>query len=71
MSGPSEADIKECFDQFDADGSGFIDAKEIENVCKALGVPVDGDAVNQLIADADADGDKKISYKEFKNAILG
>jgi Ca2+-binding EF-hand superfamily protein len=71
MSAPSEAEIKECFDTFDADGSGAIDKKEIKEVCKALGVDASGAEIDELIKQADADGDGKIQYSEFKKAILG
>ena len=71
MSGPSEADIKECFDTFDADGSGAIDKDEIKKVCQQLGVDASGSEIDELIKQADADGDGKIQYSEFKKAVLG
>ena len=57
---------------FDTDGSGSIDAKEIRNVLKELGIPEDmiDFHANNLMADVDTDGDKKISYSEFKAAFL-
>jgi len=67
----SEADIKEAFDAFDADGSGAITGEEIKKVCEALGVDASGAEVNELIAQADTDGDGKIQYEEFKSAIMG
>jgi calmodulin len=71
MSAPSEHEIKECFDTFDADKSGHIDKAEIGKVCEALGVDASGAEIDELIKQADADGDGKISYKEFKKAVMG
>ena len=71
MSGPSEAEIKECFDTFDADGSGFIDKKEIVKVCEQLGVDATSTEVDELMKQADEDGDGKISIGEFKKAVMG
>jgi len=71
MSAPSEAEIKQCFDQFDADGSGAIDSGEIKKVCEALGVDASQAEVDALIKEADTDGDGKIQYSEFKKAVMG
>ena len=67
----TEDQIKEAFDQFDADGSGAISAEEIKKVCEALGVDASNKEVETLINEADADGDGKIQYSEFKSAIMG
>ena len=71
MSAPTEAEIKEVFDQFDADKSGAIDSNEIQKVCEALGVEVSKAEVEALISEADSNGDGKIQYDEFKKAVLG
>ena len=71
MSGPSEAELKECFDAFDADNSGHIDKNEIKKVCEQLGIDASKSEIDDLVKAADADGDGKISYSEFKNAVLG
>lgn len=71
MSGPSEDDIKAAFDEFDADGSGAIDSSEIKKVCERLGVDVSKSEIDGLINSADSNGDGKIQYEEFKNAVSG
>ena len=71
MSGPSEQDLKECFEAFDKDSSGFIDEKEIKDVCKALGIEAKADEVEELMKATDTNNDGKISYEEFKKAVLG
>ncbi len=67
----SEADIKAAFDAFDADGSGNITRDEIAKVCEQLGVDASGSEITALIEQADSDNDGKISYDEFKGAIMG
>lgn len=66
----SQEDIDAAFDAFDADGSGFIDAKEISKVCEQLGVDASGAEIAELIAQADTDGDGKISKEEFSKSVI-
>lgn len=70
MSAPSEDEIKQVFDQFDADGSGYIDSSEIAKVCEALGVEASSSDIEAIIAEADSSGDGKVSFEEFKKAIM-
>ena len=53
MSNPSDEEIKQVFDEFDADGSGNIDKKEIRSVCEKLGVEVSDADIEDLIKSAD------------------
>lgn len=71
MSSPNEDELRECFNAFDADGSGEIDSKEIKEVCKQLGIDATKDEINELMGAADADGNGKISFDEFKKAVMG
>ena len=71
MSSPSEAELKECFDAFDADNSGHIERDEIKKVCEQLGIDANKSEIDQLMTAADADGDGKISFDEFKKAVIG
>lgn len=71
MSNPSDEEIKQVFDEFDADGSGNIDKKEIRSVCEKLGVEVSDADIEDLIKSADDNGDGKISFAEFKKAVTG
>ena len=57
--------IREAFRLFDKDGNGVISAAELHRVMKSLGENVTEDEVNEMIKEADLDGDGQINYQEF------
>ncbi|MED6197315.1 putative calcium-binding protein cml13 [Stylosanthes scabra] len=59
-------EIKEAFELFDTDGSGTIDAKELNVAMRALGFEMTEEQINQMIADVDKDGSGAIDYEEFE-----
>ena len=71
MTDPSEDELRECFDAFDKDHSGTIERNEIKEVCTQLGIDATKAEIDNLMSTADADGDGKISFEEFSNAVLG
>ena len=65
-----EAEIREVFNVFDMDGSGFISAKELRQVMTDLGEkPTDGE-VEELMRHADIDGDGQVSFDEFVTMMI-
>ncbi|XP_011005867.1 PREDICTED: caltractin [Populus euphratica] len=58
-------EIKEAFDLFDTDGSGTIDARELNVAMRALGFEMNEEQINQMIADVDKDGSGAIDFDEF------
>ncbi|KAL6961490.1 putative calcium-binding protein cml13, partial [Sarracenia purpurea var. burkii] len=58
-------EIKEAFELFDTDGSGTIDAKELNVAMRALGFEMTDEQINQMIADVDKDGSGAIDFDEF------
>ncbi|XP_077213755.1 putative calcium-binding protein CML13 [Tasmannia lanceolata] len=58
-------EIKEAFELFDTDGSGTIDAKELNVAMRALGFEMNEEQINQMIADVDKDGSGAIDFDEF------
>jgi hypothetical protein len=54
-----------CFQVFDKDGNGFINASELREVSKELGRQLDAAEVDECLKDIDKDKDNKISFSEF------
>ena len=66
----SEKAMREAFSVLDYNGDGQITIEDFEGLFNASGgSPVDQDIWNQVIIEADADGDGVISYEEFKTAM--
>eukprot|EP00761_Pharyngomonas_kirbyi_P003552 gb/GECH01003556.1/.p1 GENE.gb/GECH01003556.1/~~gb/GECH01003556.1/.p1 ORF type:complete len:163 (+),score=66.64 gb/GECH01003556.1/:1-489(+) len=59
-------EIKEAFDLFDTDGSGYIDAKELKVAMRALGFEHKKEEVKKWIAEIDKDGKGVIGFEEFE-----
>ncbi|KAL9653152.1 hypothetical protein ABK040_006368 [Willaertia magna] len=65
----NDEDIIEAFKVFDKDGNGFISAQEFKHVMTNLGEKLTEDEVNEMIREADIDGDGQINYSEFVKMI--
>ncbi|MEU0538735.1 EF-hand domain-containing protein [Nocardia sp. NPDC005978] len=61
----------DTFDLWDRDGDGLISADDILAGITALGLDIDPDAVQRLVAAADTDGDWLVSRAEFEAARIG
>lgn len=61
--------LREKFDAVDADGSGTIEKKELQQMFLSLGVPVSDEAMENIIQRFDIDGDHEISYDEFEKVM--
>ncbi|KAI6038533.1 hypothetical protein EDC04DRAFT_2693882 [Pisolithus marmoratus] len=61
----SEEEIKEAFKVFDKDGNGYISAAELRHVMTNLGEKLTDAEVDEMIREADVDGDGQINYDEF------
>ena len=60
-----EEEIKEAFRVFDMDGNGLISASELRHVMTNLGERLTDKQVDDMIKEADIDGDGHINYNEF------
>lgn len=60
-----EAEIREAFNVFDKDGSGKISSEELRHIMKSLGEDLTDEEIQQMIREADANGDGEIDYDEF------
>ena len=65
----SEKDIREAFKVFDKDGNGFICAGELRHVMTNLGEKLTDEEVDEMIKEADIDGDGQIDFNEFMNML--
>ncbi|KAF3454074.1 hypothetical protein FNV43_RR04521 [Rhamnella rubrinervis] len=66
----SEEELKEAFNVFDKDQNGLISATELRYVMTNLGEKLTDEEVNEMIHEADADGDGHINYHEFVKVMV-
>lgn len=64
-----DSEIFEAFKVFDKDGSGKIDATELRNIMLSLGENLSDEEVNQMIKEADLNGDGEIDFDEFMRML--
>ena len=57
--------LRECFNHFDADGSGAIDVHELGNVFHAFGQELSKEELENMIRDVDVDDSGEIEFEEF------
>ncbi len=54
---------------FDKDGNGFISATELRFVMSRLGVCFTDQELQEMVAEADSDGDGQVNFAEFENIM--
>jgi Ca2+-binding EF-hand superfamily protein len=70
ISEEQKQEIKEAFDLFDTDQSGYIDGKELKVAMRALGFEPKKEEVQKMIAEVDVDGSGRIHYEDFASMFL-
>merc|ERR1719321_986456 len=66
----TEDDLKEAFKVFDKDHDGYISAAELRHVLTNIGEKLTDDEVDEMIREADIDGDGSIDYNEFVKMMV-
>ncbi|BAM40412.1 calmodulin [Theileria orientalis strain Shintoku] len=66
----TEEELIQAFKVFDRDGNGFISAQELRHVMTNLGERLTDDEVDEMLREADIDGDGKINYEEFVKLMV-
>lgn len=59
----SEEEIIQAFQMFDKDNNGYISAAELRHVMSTLGEKITESDVEEMIREADIDGDGKVNYQ--------
>eukprot|EP00298_Acanthocystis_sp_HF-20_P021317 c275_g1_i1.p1 GENE.c275_g1_i1~~c275_g1_i1.p1 ORF type:complete len:148 (-),score=65.54 c275_g1_i1:4-447(-) len=65
-----DSSLKAAFDVIDVDKDGFITKEELSDGMKKLGMHLTSAEIDELIKQADADGDGKIGFEDFKTMNL-
>jgi len=66
----TEEELIEAFKVFDRDGNGYISAAELRHVMCNLGEKLTDEEVDDMIREADVDGDGEINYQEFVKMMV-
>jgi len=62
-------EMRVVFNSFDTDGSGFLDKNELKNAFKNFKGGLTDAEIDALMAEADTNGDGKVSFEEFTALI--
>jgi calmodulin len=65
----SEEEIREAFKVFDRDNNGFISAAELRHVMTSIGEKLTDDEVDEMIREADQDGDGRIDCQFYAHLM--
>ncbi|XP_059317942.1 calmodulin-3-like [Lycium ferocissimum] len=65
-----EEEFKEAFKVFDKDQNGYISATELRHVMINLGEKLTDEEVEQMIREADLDGDGQVNFNEFVKMMM-
>ncbi|WOL09530.1 putative calcium-binding protein CML18 [Canna indica] len=65
----TDEQLRQLFELFDRDGNGYITAAELAHSMAKLGHALTASELTGMIKEADHDGDGRISFQEFSQAI--
>jgi len=67
----TEEELVDAFKVFDKDGSGFINAAELRHVMSNLGEKLSDEEFDEMVREANVDGDGQVDYEEFVKMMCG
>ncbi|PAA62482.1 hypothetical protein BOX15_Mlig012129g3 [Macrostomum lignano] len=67
----SEEMLKQAFSVFDSEGQGWVSTDELRHVMKVLSEKMTDEEVEEMIRQADQDGDGSVNYEEFCRLMAG
>ena len=70
LAEPHSESLTDPFRVFDRDGSGWISAAELRHVLINIGEKLTDAEVDEMICEADVDGDGQINYEEFVKMMM-
>ncbi|XP_052124760.1 troponin C, isoallergen Bla g 6.0101-like isoform X2 [Frankliniella occidentalis] len=59
--------LRKAFDSFDTENKGCIGTDMVQPILEMFGQKVSGNALKEVIAEADADGSGELEFEEFAN----
>ncbi|KAF0889338.1 hypothetical protein E2562_023641 [Oryza meyeriana var. granulata] len=68
--GDADEELREAFKVFDKDKDGLISAAELRHVMISLGEKLTDEEVEQMIREADLDGDGQVNFDEFVRMMM-
>jgi calmodulin len=66
----TEEELLEAFKVFDKDGNGFITTHELRTVMTTLGESLTPEEIEEMVREADIDGDGQINFNEFIKMMM-
>lgn len=62
--------VKAAFEIMDIDQNGYIDPPELKEVMTRFGLRLSDEDVEEMINEADMDGDGRVNYDEFEYLMM-
>lgn len=59
-------ELRRAFDSYDLNKDGTLSIQEVQLAIENMGVPVTKQDVKEIFRECDVDGNRKISWQEFK-----